>query len=141
MKTRYDEDFAQWSEETAAVLRDRQFDEVDWENLAEEIESLGKLERQALASHLTKLLHLLKWQRQAGHRSRSWCVTILNQRQELAALLEASPSLWRRLDDFSKVYAGARKLASVETGLPESALPAECPYTVEQILDQEFLPE
>jgi hypothetical protein len=144
MKPQYDEDFAQWSEETASALRARRFDEVDWERLAEEIESLGANERHALSSHLTRLVqHLLNWQYQSHRRPRGWRTTIVNQRVEIAKRLKVSPSLRRYLAApyLAEDYADGRKLATAETGLPESAFPPECPYTAAQILDQEFLPE
>jgi hypothetical protein len=142
MKTQYGEDFLRWTEETAAALRQRRFDGLDWEHIAEEIESLGTSERRALENRLTVLLqHLLKWQHQPGHRSNGWRATILEQRLRIDRLLNEMPSLRPQLDgDIAENYPVARLAASGETGLPEMAFPMECPYTIEQILDRDFLP-
>jgi hypothetical protein len=143
VRTSYDEDFAQWTEETASALREGRFEGLDWRHIAEEIESLGATERRALANRLKVLVqHLLKWQRQPGRRSNSWRAATLDQRVQIAAMLEEMPSLQRLIEPYvAKRYRVARLAASGETGLPESAFPPECPYTVEQMLDQDFLPE
>jgi hypothetical protein len=142
MKTQYDEDFLRWTEETASALREGRFDGLDWEHIAEEIESLGASERRALESRLTVLLqYLLKWQHQPGHRSNGWRATILEQRLRIDRLLNDMPSLRPELDgNIAENYPVARLAASGETGFPETAFPKECPYTIKQILDRDFLP-
>jgi hypothetical protein len=74
--------------------------------------------------------------------SSRWRATILVQRVRIASLLEDAPSLRRRIEpELAKQYSLARLAASGETGLPETAFPPECPYSVERTLDPEFLPE
>ena len=69
----YDKDGYGWAMEQAALLRARRFSEIDLENIAEEIESVGKSERRTLESHLSRLMmHLLKWQYQPERRGNSW---------------------------------------------------------------------
>ncbi len=144
----YEEDFYRWSQEQAerlralAAMRANLAVPLDLENLAEEIESVGIAQLHALRAHLRQLLlHLLKWRFQPRRRTRSWRTTIRVQRDAVADLLEASPSLRRRLgEELPKAYAKARRYAAEETGLPLSTFPETCPFTLEQIEDPEFLP-
>ncbi len=139
----HDEDFALWSTEQAALLRAGRFDEIDRENLAEEIESLGRNQEDEIESRLGVLLHhLLKWQFQPEERSNSWKATILEQRMRIRRRIQKSPSLrGHPAAVLDEEYGPARLMASGETGLPEDAFPATCPFTIEQILDPDFLPE
>ncbi len=139
----YDEDFALWSAEQAALLREGRLDALDRENLAEEIESLGRSERKEIRKRLRVLLaHLLKWQHQPGKRKGGWSATLLVQRRELLHTLAENPSLRSHpTQALAECYEIARLKAAGETGLPEDAFPAACPFTIEQILDPDFLPE
>ena len=90
----YDEDFALWSAEQAALIRAGKLDRIDLENVAEEIESLGKSDKRQIRSRLQVLmLHLLKWERQPAERSRSWASSIRDQRRAIVDLIDDSPSL------------------------------------------------
>jgi hypothetical protein len=138
----YDDDFYAWTQEQARLLRAGELAEVDHENAAEELEDMGRSLRNELRNRLAVLvMHLLKWQHQPLLQSRSWSSTIREQRQEIADLLDESPSLRSALHDLSRVYARARTKAATETGFPETMFAAECPYTPEQILNEDFLPE
>jgi hypothetical protein len=98
----YDEDFCLWTQRQAASIRAGQFDLVDWENVALEIETMGRRERRELGTRLKILtMHLLKWQFQPQKRSTSWRGTINDQGDEIQQLLEQDPSLRRDqiLDD------------------------------------------
>ncbi|MGN6489320.1 MAG: DUF29 domain-containing protein [Devosia sp.] len=138
----YDEDLALWSAEQAALIRTGSFDRVDLENAAEEIESLGISIRHEIGSRLEVLLiHLLKWERQPEHRSRSWSSTIRGQREAILDLLEESPSLRPYpATQIAKRYSRAREKAAEETTVLLKNFPESCPYTIEQILDPDFLP-
>jgi hypothetical protein len=139
----YEEDFALWSAEQAALLRAGRFDRVDLENVAEEIESLGRSDKHQIKSRLQVLLmHLLKWQRQPDNRSRSWASTIRDQREAILDLIEESPSLAPYpASILAQCYPRARLKASEETTIYLDLFPETCPYTIEQILDPGFLPE
>ena len=104
---------------------------------------MGKNNRRELGSRLVVLLmHLLKWRYQPNRRSPSWGTTVRDQRDEIEELPADSPSLRPVVQDtLSAVYARARRKAISETGLPENAFPADCPFTPEQILSEDFLPE
>ena len=142
-KTLYDQDYVQWIEATLQQLRDRHYERVDWDNLMEEIEDMGKRERRSLESNLViVLLHLLKWQFQPEQRTGSWSGSIAEHRRRIAKLLRDSPSLTAYIDSiFSDCYEDAREQAYLETGLPLERFPADCPYEIADVLDRQFWPE
>lgn len=138
----YDISFAEWAFRQADQLRKRRSEFFDVDNLAEEIESLGRNQRSALRSHLRNLLlHLLKWQFQPERRSRSWLNSIVNARQALDDLIADSPSLGPFLKEvLDKEFSKARQQALVQTGLPEDRIPHELPFDLKQIQDDSFPP-
>jgi hypothetical protein len=140
--TAYDADFYRWATETAQALREGRLREVDVQHVSEELEDMGKRERRELRHRLTVLLaHLLKWQYQPEGRGTSGRATILEQRQQIAGLLEDSPSLRPPVSDWlAQAYGEAVAKAAAETGLAEQTFPVACPYRVEQVLDASFLP-
>lgn len=143
----YDTDFYTWTEQQAGLLRRRAAGEfvneaeLDWSNLAEEIESVGRSERHEVRNRLAVLLtHLLKWSYQPERRSGSWKGTIFEQRTQLGQLLEDSPSLRPfAVEALPKAFVLARMKAELQTSL--LSLPAECPWTVDQVLSPEFWPD
>jgi ribosomal protein L29 len=139
----YDQDFARWSAEQAALLRGGRFEFVDLENVAEEIESLGRSDRREIASRLKVLLaHLLKWRFQPAQRKPGWRSTIREQRHRILALIDESPSLaYYPAEVAAKEYDFARDQAADETGLALDAFPSEMPYAMSDVLDPDFLPE
>jgi hypothetical protein len=139
----YETDFVSWTEQTARLIRDGKFEQVDWEHVIEEIESLGRSDRRELKSRLEVLFnHLLKWEYQPDSRSGSWKGTMNEQRNRIRDLLLDSPSLKPYLDEIlSECYQRGRRAASDETELPLDAFPAECPYTLEQSLNSDFFPK
>ena len=139
----YNKDFYAWLMKNADLLRQHKFNEVDIEHVAEELESMGKSEKRELTSRLTVLLaHLLKWKFQPALRSRSWKNTILTQRIDITELLEDSPSLHYELGErIAIAYEKARLSAEDETGIDKNNFPESCPFTFEQLLNKDFLPE
>jgi hypothetical protein len=138
----YRTDFYAWTQEQASLLRKHQWNELDLLNLIEEIESLGKQQRQELRNRLSVLIgHLLKWEYQSQRRSRSWLATIQVQRLDVSELLEENPSLKTYLEDaLQKAYVKGVILAVKETELPSGTFPVECPYSLTEILDDRFYP-
>ncbi|MBG1243317.1 DUF29 domain-containing protein [Nostoc sp. NZL] len=138
----YKTDFYTWTQEQVSLLKAKQWDQLDTVNLIEEIETLGRRERQELRNRLGVLLgHLLKWQFQPEKRSNSWLGTIREQRVQIKLLLQDSPSLKPYLDEaFLSVYELGLALAIRETDLGEQVFPEICPYTLDQTLNPEFLP-
>ncbi|MBS0176714.1 MAG: DUF29 domain-containing protein [Nitrospira sp.] len=141
--TRHDLDAHAWATETAALIRAGRLEDVDFEHVAEELESMGAAERNALNSRMTELLlHLLKWRFQPERHGASWEVSIIKQRNGIADLLETSPSLRPRLlEVLAKAWPRALRLAVAETRLPLASFPEDCPFTLEEVLAAEFWPE
>jgi hypothetical protein len=143
MGTRYEQDVVLWAKEQAALLRSGQLSALDLEHIAEEIEDVGKSEQRELTSRMSVLLaHLLKWQYQPQRRGASWRRTIRTQRKEVAYVLKEAPSLKGKFTDedwMDLVWDKAVTAASNETGL--EVFPELCPWSIEQIMDGEFLPE
>lgn len=137
----YEVDFYKWTQEQAKFLREEKWSCLDVPNLLEEIESLGKQQRQELRNRLGILLgHLLKWEFQPSHRSKSCLATIREQRRQVLWILKESPSLNPYLPEaIEDAYQSALNLAVGETPLDYKDFPQECPYTKEQILNPEFL--
>ena len=138
----YDQDFARWTAEQADLLKAGHSVGLDWDNLAEEIETLGRSERGEIRSRLVVLiLHLLKWQFQPAKRKSGWRASIIEARDQLGEVLSASPSLKSYPDQIlRKQYEIARLRAADESGLDPSTFPDECPYTIGQLLDEGFYP-
>ena len=138
----YETDFVAWTEHTVQLIRAGQFAQVDWDAVIEEIESLGRSEKRELKSRLEVLLqHLLKWQYQYQRQSGSWRNTIDEQRHRITDLLQDSPSIKYYPEVvLAECYSRGRKAAINETELSPHQFPLECPYTIAQILDPEFLP-
>ena len=143
MGAAYEKDFYAWANEQAALLRSGKLAEADIAHIAEEIESMGKTEKRELTARLTVLLlHLLQWRHQPNLRGASWRATIAVQRLDIADLLEDNPSLKSVLAEaLARAYRKAIKEAERETGLPEAAFPAACPWTFEQAAAAGFWPD
>jgi hypothetical protein len=141
--TRYDEDFYAWSREQADLLRAGKVVDADLENIAEEIESMGKMEKRELTSRLTVLiLHLVKWRFQPAKRSRSWRLSVEGQRLDIEDLLQDNPSLRPVVADLiEQAWRRALIDAQKETGLEASVFPSRCPWGPDQILSDDFWPE
>ena len=139
----YDRDFYLWVEQQAALLREGRLDELDVTNLLEEIESLGRKDKKAIQSNLVMVLtHLLKYQFQPDQRSSGWRGSIVEHRRRLRYDFKESPRLRAHASEVvTEAYEDAREQASAESGLPPRAFPKSSPYTLEQTLDPDYLPD
>lgn len=139
----YDRDFYTWCMRQAELVRARRLDEIDVENIGEELESLGKeLASKLESAYRVLLLHLLKWRFQEKRRTRSWRISIGRERLNVPRVLRKNPGLKpHRAELFAEAYADARKEAALEIGLPLGTFPVDCPFTIDQALDEEFWPE
>lgn len=148
----YDRDFHAWLTAQAAALRAQDASVLDWENLAEEIETLGRSDVREIRSRLETILeHLLKLEYGLNREPEAgWRRTILEQRHRLDIVLGDSPSLKRRIPEFvTMAYGPARRnaLASFEQHEPDrlaeytARLPAELPYAADAILDVDYFPQ
>ena len=138
----YDLDFAEWARENAELLRSGRVAEADLEHIAEEIEDMGKRERRSLYTRCVRLIeHLLTWEHQPERRGRSWSQTIYLQRKGIRRLLKENPSLTPHMPEIvAEAYEEAAGSASIVTGLTLNVFPSACPWTIEQLLDDQFLP-
>jgi hypothetical protein len=140
----YQGDIAAWAMQQAAFLRAKNFEALDLENLAEEIEDVSKSEKRELRSRMAVLLaHLLKWQIQPQRIGASWEITIKAQRIGIAKALQHMPSLKPCLADpdwLEVAWGDAVSQASQETQIQGNLFPGECPWSMAQVLDPEFFP-
>lgn len=141
--TEYERDFYAWALKNAELLRQRRFAEIDVEHIAEELEDMGKSQKQQFTNRLGVLLaHLLKWRYQPDQRSSSWRGTLKEQRRKLNRLLQDSPSLKYQSElRLTEAYGDALAIVEHDTGWDESHFPATCPFTLEQALDEDYWPE
>lgn len=137
----YDQDFVAWLEDQAQHARRRETDALDLDNIAEELEGMARSDRREIRNRLTVLLlHLLKHEFQPRRRSRGWRATIAEQRQRIAAVIEDSPSLQSfPAAILDRCYTDAGSQAALETGLPTTAFPEHCPFSIEHVLDPDWL--
>jgi len=139
----YETDFYGWTLQQAEALRSRDMSELDFENLLEEMEAMGRSEKRGLKNRLVILLmHLLKWQYQPERQGKSWELTIRNQREEVLELLEENPSLKPRIDSvLESAWKKALRETEKETKIVRSTFPSQCPWSFDQIMDDDFWPD
>ena len=142
-QTDYEDDFEQWCYEQAELLRQRRFAELDLPNVIEELEDMGKEQRRALSSSYRILIaHLLKWQFQPQLRSRSWEQTIDRERDNIIDREKMNPSLGKDAKRLvEEVYRRAIREAAKETDLSRNTFPFDCPYSIEQLRDPDWMPD
>ncbi|NYE61434.1 hypothetical protein FHW58_002641 [Duganella sp. 1224] len=138
----YETDALIWTERQIALLRAGQFDQLDVENIISELGYQVRKDKREVATRLRRLLHhLLQYQFQPTRIGNSWRQTIATQRRQIDVVLEEIPSLRRLLDDYAaRAYPKAVRDAALETYLPASTFPNQLPYTLDQILDENYFP-
>ena len=141
MTTLYEKDFCAWSFEQAEYLKKGHIHELDIENLAEEIESLGKSERSAIDSLIRVwLIHMLKkeFTPEKQGNSRSWEMSIFNSSLSLNKRLKQCPSLKKYAEEcVLEEYEDAKQMAALESEvrIKDDRFPRKCPWTIDEILD------
>jgi hypothetical protein len=140
----YEEDFPLWAERQASLLRARRFGELDLDNLIEEVEDLSRRERDGVESLVETIVeHLIKLAVSPAQRPRrGWLVTVDKQRIRLARKL--TPTLRNHLEaELQALYDGLRRPVSRQLEkdrVPSDAIPAACPYTLDDVLDPDWYP-
>lgn len=138
----YNQDYYQWVQETIKLLEKKIFRSLDLDHLIEEIEDLALNEKQIIETNLIVVLKLLlKWQYQPEQRSGEIKASIRRHRYQIRDDLKVSPSLKTYLSEiWLESYQEARLQAADETELAISTFPEQCPYTIENILNTDYLP-
>ncbi len=133
----YLDDETAWLDEMKRRIVDGRAEALDLDNLAELLESMASNHRNEVGSRLRILIaHLLKWDYQQEKRSVSWERTILNQRDALEVRLASRTLRAHAVEILPTVYERAARLAMVDTRFDRDAFPAECPWSLEQILGE-----
>ena len=142
MSNLYETDYYGWANEQARLLRTGQLTKADIENIAEEIESMGKGEKRELVNRLIVLLqHLLKWEYQPERRSRSWRATIIVQRDRIADHIFDNPSLKPKIPDAMRdAYRISLIQTAAETEISPAKLPQSSAFDYSKAMDETFWP-
>ena len=138
----YERDFHEWSRDRAKRLHALAGDELDWGNIASAIGTIARSERGELRERLHVLLcALLVWQHQPEKRAHSLQGTIGEQRTFIEGILDMSPSLRPYAEQWlPRIWSAARRDVAARTGLPSNTFPIEPEFTIEQVLNDEFMP-
>ena len=141
LESLYDTDFNGWIDQTLQLLRDRNFDEVDWINVMEEIELLAHTDERTLDTYSARILELLLlYAYQPEKRCKKWLVILCHTRWEIKQRLKDSPKLKEYLEEnLQENYEHAVKIARIWTGMDKNCFPSVCRYSVDQLLDEDFL--
>jgi hypothetical protein len=139
----YEKDFNHWLETMINFLKENKLDELDFENLAEEVEFLSYREQVILEENLVVILiHLLKWKYQPDTWANSWKTMIDQSRKKIYQCILKSPSLQEYLHQvLDKSYDHARQLTAIETKVNLDIFPKTNPFAEDDILDRTFLPD
>jgi len=143
LSTLYEADETAWLDAMAELIRAGRLDEIDYPHLAEYLEDMAKRDRREVKSCLRTLLaNLLTWTYQPELHTNGLCGTIITQQEDLEDNLFTSGTLRNHAEaKLSDAYREAAEIAVAETGLPAATFPAECPWTLEQLLSAEVLGE
>ena len=141
-----EQDFLLWSERQAELLRARRLESLDVEGLLEEIEDMGREQKVALQSLIRMILvNLLKLELSPAHDPRAkWAEEVMELRAQAESRIEDTPSLAHHADAlYQKAWPQARRIASRSLAAygEQVELPEQCPYSLEQVLDSDFLPQ
>jgi hypothetical protein len=136
----YTADETAWLEQSANLLHEGRYDDLDYKHLEEFLWDMAKRDKREVRSRLTSLLlHLLKWDYQPRKRSRSWRLSIITQRHELEDALDSKTLKNHASEALPGAYVKAVERAAAETGLSSHTFPQECPYSLEEVLGSKKL--
>ena len=135
----FEADETAWLEAMSRLIHDGRLEQLDYSHLAEYLSDMARRDKREVMSRLAVLIaNLLKWVHQKEKRSGSWRENIEVQRQELADLLASGVRRQHALEIMSRAYANGVRQAVAQSGLPDSTFPDECPYSLDEILTDEF---
>lgn len=135
MSVLHNSDLMEWAEEQSSLLKNREFEKLDIENIIQELDAVGKSEQHALYSYLVVYFtHMLKIKYQSGLICNSWLASCSNSKKGIKFILKRFPSYKKFLNEFyDEAYESAREKAHYETGIILSCFPEK--------IDQEFIDE
>jgi hypothetical protein len=141
IKKLYESNYLQWLEKTIKLLKSRQLEAIDYDNLIEELEDLGKSEKRRVRNLLEQIIrHLLLyqyWELERQQNASHWKAEILSFRNQINE--DLTTNLHDHLaDNLVLIYSNALGYVKTQTNL--NNLPALCPYSLEQLLDRNWLP-
>lgn len=136
----YRGDLFGWVQDQVVLLRAGEVGSIDASHITLELHELGLSEfKKLVSSTRVALLHLIKWDYQPERRSRSWLLTIDEQRHQIVEQVRDNPGLKPRRQEIMKsAYSVARRIAARETGLPQALFPTKCPYEWEDMIQREI---
>lgn len=140
-KIKYEEDYYLWTQTMVEKLKNKDYLSVDWDNLIEEIEDMGKSQKRAVESLLMRLTeHLLKlmyWEAEKERNKRHWQSEVVNFRVLLRKRLQESPSLKVNLAEmYVEILSDSRKAMSKLFDLPE-----QIELNLTRVLDEDWFPD
>lgn len=138
IKELYNQDFNLWVEEIKQKIQKQDFREMDWENLLEEIDDMGKSEKRSLESYLQRLIeHILKlkyWESQKERNYRHWCAEVANFRNQINRLLKRNPSFQKYLEEiYPEIFAEVIQVRRLEFDIPDDII-----ITLEEIIKMDY---
>jgi hypothetical protein len=139
----YEDDYLAWYETNLELIKERHFDDLDLDNLIQELENLVRNIKHSGESFLEQIIrHLLMieyWEQERDYNFRHWVGEIINFRNELD--IDLTTNLRKHLaQEQEKIYQKAVKYVVGKTGLKKGIFPTNCPYTLEQLIDSDWLP-
>ncbi|MGL4880903.1 MAG: DUF29 domain-containing protein, partial [Waterburya sp.] len=134
----HERDFNLWAEQMTIAVQNQDLNAIDWKNLMDEIEDMGKSEKRSLESYLERLVeHILKlqyWEQERERNYKHWQVEVVNFRNRIFRLLDRSPSLKKYMQDiYPRVYQDAVSAQQIEFEIPNNNF-----ISLEKILQKDF---
>ena len=135
----YETDETAWLEAMAELIREGRLQELDHEHLREYLSDMARRDKREVLSRLAVLVaHRLKWTHQPSERTRSWRTTVETQRQELEDLLQSAVLRAYAVESLPTAYERGIRQALRDTDLPESTFPEQSPFTLADLLSEDW---
>lgn len=138
LKQLHDRDFNLWIEKTKKAIQNRDFENMDWDNLLDEIDDMGKSEKRSLDSYMQRLIeHILKlkyWDSEVERCRKGWQQEVVNFRNRINRILKKNPSLKNYLEsEYFDIYQDAIATMVFDFEIPEDGF-----VEIEQIMKNDY---
>lgn len=139
IKELYNRDFYLWVEATKQAIQNKDFEHMDWDNLYDEVDDMGKSEKRSLESYLERLIaHVLKlqyWEKEKERNSNHWKAEIINFRRRIKRLIKQNPSFMTlSAEIYPEIFQDMIDVCSAEFDISQES----CFISLEQILDEDY---